>query len=300
VLAELGATASGAIHAPSPAPISFAPVSAQPIVVRPLRRIELPAVIRLYERNLAGRSGWPLRSEAYWDWLLARGACDRMYVAASDNDTELPKLLDSIIGYACVRHCRLVELVAAAGRDDVARHLAARVCADASEQDDWLIRCDMPPESSLHELFRRAGGQVTSGDQQGGEWFMAKLLDPLAALRHAAETFAARARAADLPRPSQLGIELRSGCGQNARGVVERFRLRLARRGVRIETGGPSRHTIILRYADLSPLLLGGRSYEELSAAGHLRTTTSKAKALATALFPAGDWWRPPLDDLLA
>lgn len=298
VLAELGATASGALHAP--APISFAPSAAEPIAVRPLRRIELPAVIRLYDQNRAGKSGWPLRSEAYWDWLLARGSCERMYVAALGNAPELPGLLGSIVGYACVRQCRLVEVIAAAGRDDVARHLAARVCADASEQGDWLLRCDAPPENPLHDLFRRAGGQVTCSEQIGGEWFMAKLLDPLTALRHSAPALAVRARAAALPRPSELGIELRSGCGKTVRGVVERFRLRLAGRAVRIETGGPSRHTVILRYADLAPLLLGGQSYEALAAAGRLRTTTSKAKVLAAALFPAGNWWRPPLDDLLA
>jgi predicted N-acetyltransferase YhbS len=300
VLAELGATASGMLPTPPTARLSFAPTAAEPITVRPLRRIELPAAIRLYEQNLAGKSGWPLRSKDYWDWLLARGACDRMYVAAIGNNVEVPGLLDSIIGYACVRQGRIVELITASGRDDVARQLAARVCADACERDEWLVRCDAPPGDMLHDLFRRAGGQVTCSEQVSGEWFMTKLLDPLAALRQLAPTLAARARAAGLTRPSELGIELRSGCGQSARGVLERFRVRLAPRGVRIETGGPSRHTIILRYADLAPLLLGGQSFEDLAGGGRLRATTGKAAALAAGLFPAGNWWRPPLDDLLA
>lgn len=301
VLAELGATAAAVSAARAAGPVSFAPLLAESLVVRPLRRIELPAVIRLYDQSLAGQSGCPLRSEEYWDWLLARGSCDRIFVATTGSETvELPKLLESIVGYAFVRQCRLVEVIAAPGRDDVALHLAARVCADASEQDDWLVRCDAPPQHPLHDLFRRAGGKVTSSQEQGGEIFMAKLLDPLAVLRQLAETLQSRARAAALPRPSELGIELRSGCGQKDQGVIERYRVKLVNRATRVETGGPSRHTIILRYADLAPLLLGDSTAADLLATGRMRATTRKATQLATALFPSSHWWRPPLDDLLA
>jgi GNAT superfamily N-acetyltransferase len=299
VLAELSATAARRSNAHATTPLA-APMLAEPIVVRPLRRIELPALIRLYDQQLAGRSGWPLRSEAYWDWLLARASCDRIFVASTGSETaELPKLLASIVGYAFVQQSRLVEVCAAAGRDDVAEQLAARVCADASEQGEWLVRCDAPPEHALHDLFRRAGGQVTCSTEAGGEVFMAKLLDPLTVLRQLAPLLHSRARAAGLPRPSELGIELRTS-SRNDRGVIERFRLKLTPRAVRIETGGPSRHTIALRSADLAPLLLGECPAEEMLAGGRLRAGTRKAGQLATGLFPAARWWRPPLDDLLA
>jgi predicted acetyltransferase len=303
VLAELSAARAANGHAS--APFTSAP-AAEPIIVRPLRRIELPAIERLYEQNLAGRSGWPVRSEAYWDWLLARGSCDRIFIATTSNEqAELPKLLSSIVGYAFVRQCRLVEVVAAPGRDDVARQLAARVCADASEQGDWLVRCDAPPADPLHDLLRRAGGKLIASQEQDGEVFLAKLLDPLAALRQLTATLAERARSAGVPRPSELGLELRSGASPNDRGIVdrgivERFRIKLTRRSARIETGGPSRHTLVLRYADLAPLLLGGVSAEELFAAGRLRASTRRATQVALALFAAGQWWRPPLDDLMA
>ncbi|HZN34984.1 MAG TPA: GNAT family N-acetyltransferase [Pirellulaceae bacterium] len=301
VLAELGATAAGVIDARPAAPVGLPLPPVEPIVVRPLRRIELPAIVRLYEQQSAGRRGWPIRSEAYWDWLLARGACDRIYVAATGTEpAELPKLIDSIVGYAFVRQCRLVEVIAAPGRDEVARHLTARVCADASEQDDWLVRCDAPPEHPLHVLFRQAGGKVTSSQELGGEVFMARLLDPLALLRQLQPTFTARARAADVHRPSILGIELRSGCGKKDQGVIERFRIQLGRRRTTIETGGPSRHTVTLRYTDLAPLLLGDQSAADLAAANRLRASTKKSNHLAAALFPGNSWWRPPLDDLLA
>jgi predicted N-acetyltransferase YhbS len=297
VLAELSAVAqchNGQARSPLAAP----PAPAA-LVVRPLRRIELPAVMRLYDHNLAGHSGWPLRSEAYWDWLLARGACDGIYVAATCSESvELPKLLDSIVGYACVRQCRLVELCVAPDRADAALQLAARVCADASEQGQWLVRCDVPPAHELHDLFRHAGGQHTLAAEQSGEVFMAKLLDPLAALRRLAPELHQRARAAAAPRPSELGLELHSGAKRG--GVVERFRLKLTRRAVRVETGGPSRHTISLRSTAFAPLLLGDISAADLLSAGRLTPASRKAATLAQALFPTANWWRPPLDDLLA
>src|SRR5262245_16417909 len=79
VLAELTAAAEAVKTADQSA--EFLRSYPESIVVRPLRRIELRAIVRLYEQHIAGKSGWPLRSEAYWEWLLARGACDRVYVA---------------------------------------------------------------------------------------------------------------------------------------------------------------------------------------------------------------------------
>jgi predicted N-acetyltransferase YhbS len=320
VLAELGA-----VEVPAATSVLLQ-AREEPIVVRPLRRIELPAIVRLYERNLAGRSGWPLRSEEYWDWLLARGACDRIYVAATGPETsDLPKLLASIVGYAFVRQGRLVEVNAEPGRPEVARRLAARVCADASEQGGWEVRCDAPPDDPLHALLRDAGGRLVSQQQLDGEVFMAKLLDPLAVLRECAGALLARARQAGLARPVRLGVELRSGnasgsrggkangqspngrgvhgrgaSGRDTSGLVERYRLHLGRRGARVETGVVCRHAIVLRYGDLAPLVLGDSSAEDLHALGRLRATTRTARRTAAALFPAAPWWRPPLDDLLA
>ena len=301
VLAELGATAAGVIDARPAAPVGLPLPPVEPIVVRPLRRIELPAIVRLYEQQSAGRRGWPIRSEAYWDWLLARGACDRIYVAATGTEpAELPKLIDSIVGYAFVRQCRLVEVIAAPGRDEVARHLTARVCADASEQDDWLVRCDAPPDHPLHLLFRNAGGRLISQQQLDGEVFMAKVLDPLALLRQTAGPLLARAKIAGLGQNTRLGVELRSGRGRGPSGLVDRYRIQLGRQAARIETGAPCRHAIVLRYSDLAPLLLTDCSAEEMLATGRLRATTRAARHTALALFPAARWWRPPLDDLLA
>lgn len=300
VLAELSAAAAGESADQSTALSRPRP---EPIIVRPLRRIDLRAIVRLYDENLAGQSGWPLRTEAYWEWLLSRGACDRVYVASTSTETaDFAQMLAAIVGYVCIRQSRIVELVTVPGRNDVVRHLAERVCADAREQDGWIIRHDAPPTDPLHDFFRRAGGRLMVNQEQSGELFMAKLLDPLAALRHVSEILAERAAQAQITRPCELGIELRSGGGRKtgSSGVVERFRVHLGRKKTRIETGGPSKHSIVVAYNDFAPLLLGDIGPEAMTNAGRLKSTSKKASQLAATLFPGGLWWRPPLDDLLA
>jgi predicted N-acetyltransferase YhbS len=276
---------------------------AEPIIVRPLRRIDLRAIVRLYDQHIAGKAGWPLRSEGYWEWLLARGACQQVYVASNSPETaDFDELLASIVGYVCVRQSRIVELITAPGRDDVARHLVERVCADAREQDGWLVRHDAPATDAAHDLFRRAGGRLNITQQAGGELFMAKLLDPLAALRQLSVNLAENSAQAGVTRPTELGIELRCGGGRktSASGVVERFRVHLSGKATHIETGGPSKHSIVLAYSDLAPLLLGDVSAAAMLDGRRMKCTTRKARLLASGLFPGGSWWRPPLDDLLA
>jgi predicted N-acetyltransferase YhbS len=301
VLAEMAADAAIAAASGNASPLAVQ--VSEPIIVRPLRRIELRAVVRLYDQNLAGRSGWPTRSEEYWEWLLARGACDRIYVASNSPDTsDFEHITNSIMGYACVRQSRIVELVAG-GRDDVARQLIERVCADTREQDGWAVRYDAPASDSLHDVFRRAGGRLTINQDVGGECFMAKLLDPLEALRKLAGMLAIRARAAKLALPLELGIELRSGGGRTARssgGVLERFRLLLDKRSARVETGGPSKHCLVLAYCDLAPLLLGDLGAMAMIESNRLRPSSQRAKQIAGVIFPADIYFRPPLDDLLA
>jgi len=300
VLAELAAAAQAEINEQA---TIFDRPQREPIIVRPLRRIDLRAIVRLYDQHIAKKAGWPLRSEDYWEWILARGACERIYIASNSADAaDFEQLLASIVGYVCVRQSRIVELITAPGRDDVARHLVERVCADAREQDGWLIRHDAPATDSVHDLFRRAGGRLNLSQEAGGELFMAKLLDPLAALRQLSANLALRAAEAGIARPAELGIELRAGGGRktSASGVVERFRVQLCGKTAHIETGGPSRHSVVLAYSDLAPLLLGDVSATAMLDGRRMKCTTRKARQLASGLFAGGSWWRPPLDDLLA
>ena len=303
VLAELSAHAEQQAQGNDDGSVLFQARPA-PLSVRPLRRIELDAVMRLYEQNRAGRVGWPVRSEVYWEWLLARGACDRVYVAATIAEPRsIAELLAGIVGYAFVRQSRIVERVTAPDQAEAARRLAARVCADACEHNEGHLRCDLPPEDSLHELLERSGGTLHARREANGEVFMAKLLDPLAALRQMQDDLAIRMRAAQGPLPDELGLEVRAaGEGRRGRkpGVVERYVLQLGKRSLSIQTGGPSRHTLIVRDSDLAPLVLGDGGAAGLEAAGRLRCSTAAARSAAACLFPSNVWWRPALDDLLA
>lgn len=299
ILAALGATSSGMARQPAPL-LGSAGHDDQPVAVRPFRRIDLPAITRLYEERRQVSTGWPVRSEAYFEWLVARGACDQIYVAAKGPEvSDLAKLADSIVGYAFVRHFRIVELVTALPRPDVGQLLLARVCSDSTEQDGWLVRCDQPAESDLHAILQQAGGQLTNTRDVSGEVFMAKLLDPLTTLRAIAPAWLERAGAAGLPKPVELGMNLKCGSDRLGKGLVESYRLRIGRRAVQINTGGPSRHRLSLLDCDLAPLLLGDRSARDYIESGRMKVNSRKAKAVCDVLFPGKGWWRPPLDDLV-
>jgi predicted acetyltransferase len=291
VLAELAARKKDAAVQP------FFPIMREePLIVRPMRRVELAAVVRLYEERSRQVAGWPVRGEAYWEWLLARGACDRMYVASQGAEPpNMAALLESIVGYACVRQSRIVELVTAEKHAKAGPELLERICADAREDDGWTIRYDASAGDPLHATLCAAGGELIDSEEAGGELFMAKVLDPLAVLRKLGPVLAGRAQAAGCHLPCELGLELRA-----AGGVVERYILKLGISNSTVETGGPSRQCVTLLANDLAPLLLGYRGAEELKACGRLKPINAKAAALAGALFPSNLWSRPVLDDLLA
>lgn len=300
ILAEL----SAARFAAAPEARTALPVMsvAAPISVRPMRRIDLPAIVRIYRENAAGLPGCPLRSEEYWEWLLSRGSCDQIYIATTlPEPSDLAAMANSIIGYAFVRQCRIVEMFATSGREDVCREILARVCADASERDEWLVRCDLRPGHEVYKVLSEAGGELMHCRELAGEVFMAKLLDPLAALRAAAPALYRRTRLTPaIARPTELGFELLAGRPGARTGIVERYRLQIGQRTARVETGGPSRHSISLSQADLAPLLLGDGGAEDFLRAGKLTGNTPKARQLAAAIFPPRQWWRPVLDDLTA
>ncbi len=131
---------------------------------------------------------------------------------------------------------------------------------------------------------------------------MAKVFDPLTVLRRLATNFVQRAREAGCHLPLELGLEVRaSDAGRRAStGVVERYRIRLGADGASVETGGPSRQTIAVAMADLTPLVLSYRGAAELADSGRLLPSSAKALDAAAAIFPAGLWSRPVWDDLLA
>lgn len=284
-------------------------------VVRPLRRIELPAVIRLYEWMSRAGFGALVRSEVWWDWLMSRGAFDRAYVAvhpregADSTIPDDPALLvphsdqERVVGCVFVKEGRIVELLFAPGQERVARRLAARVCTDCVERNLASVRLDAPPSDPLHRQWADAGGATHRAATHQGETCMARVFDPLAMLRLLSDTLLARAKAADLPRPFSLGLDVfhhDADLAQCRREDVQSYRLVVSRRRVKLTRHHPGRSYLSLKRRDLTPLLLGHWDVTQALSTGRLRASTRLAQEAAVILFPPLPWYRPPLDELLA
>ena len=275
-----------------------------PLLVRPLRRMELPALVRLYEECSAGAHGATLRDEVYWDWLMSRHAFERGYVAIlGDHHLELPELLAAVAGCVFVSGGRIVEMLSRPGATPaIGLALLARVCSDAVERSQYDVRFDAPPNHPLHQVFRAAGGSYHSAEEHDGEVSMARLFNPLQTLRHMSGELLLRARAAGLS-PQVLGLEvfnfdadLRRATHEDARS----YRLIVSSRKVRLAPGNLGRNYLALRRRDLTPLLLGHWRLDEAIAAGRIRASTQRAQRAAEVLVPQLPWHRPPLDDLVA
>ena len=276
----------------------------QPLMVRPLRRMELPAVVKLYEQCAAHAHGATVRNEVYWDWLMSRHAFERAYIAIlGDGDLELPDLLAAVAGCVFVAGGRIVELLARPGATPaLSLALLARVCSDAVERSQYDVRFDGPPQHPLHQIFRAAGGNYHSAEEHEGLVNMARLFNPLQTLRDMSGEMLTRARAAGLG-PQVLGLEvfdfdadLRGSTHEDARC----YQLIVTNRKVRLVSGNRGRNYLALRRRDLTPLLLGHWRFDEALATGRIRASTQRAERMAEALFPQLPWHRTPLDDLVA
>lgn len=279
-------------------------VPRQQLTVRPLRRMELPAVVRLYEQCASISHGATVRNEAYWDWLMARHAFERAYIAIlGDGNQELPELLPAVAGCVFVSGGRIVELLARPGATPaLGLALLARVCSDALERSQYDVRFDGPPQHPVHQIFRAAGGSYHSAEEHDGQVNMARLFNPLQTLREMSGEILTRARAAGLGS-QVLGLEvfnfdadLRGATHEDARS----YRLIVTSRKAKLVPGNRGRNYLALRRRDLTPLLLGHWRFEEALSAGRIRASTQRAERMAAALFPQLPWHRPPLDDLVA
>ncbi len=257
--------------------------------IRPLRRWEIPALVRIYQQDLLGAYGPLQRSEAYWRWLVDRQAFDVLYVALEGPDQDDMRVTaDCIVGYAVRRGEQIVELTTQPQRSDVAIELLARCCADAIEDDRRYVMLHTPPCCFLHDLLLQAGGvhHYQAADQ--GEVLMARLLDPLMLLRLLGEQLHARATAAGLPMPMEFGLA-----------VEEReYRLCLTREGCTAQSGKVGLYKLRLNIADFTRAVLGDLDWDCALAEGRVVPSTLLAEQMSRVLMPTVPLWRPPLDDL--
>ncbi len=132
--------------------------------IRPWRRWEERALVRIYRQNLPGRYGPLDRTLAYWQWLLRRQAFDQIYVALDGPDLwDLEEVSTAAVGYVVLKGHRVVELMTAPGRPKVAAELLAHACGDAIEHDQHSIVLHAPPDSPFHQVFAPSEGAVRAG-----------------------------------------------------------------------------------------------------------------------------------------
>ena len=259
--------------------------------IRPWRRWEEAALVRIYNQNLDGKYGALQRTEAYWHWLVNRQAYDQIYVALDGPELlELDEITTRIVGFAVTKGERIVELLTAPGERRAAAELLARCCGDAIEHDRQTVLLHATPNNSVHKLFQRAGGICRCHESDRGEVYMAKLLAPLKLLRMLSGEFYRRAEEAGLPRPVELGL------------LVEgrKYRIEVTDRGGRAISRRLGRNYLQLNVADFTRLVLGQLDWRRTLAEGLVQPSTKLAVETGRVLFPHLPLWRPPLDDLLA
>ena len=259
--------------------------------IRPWRRWEQAALVRIYNQNLPGTYGPLERTEAYWQWLIRRQAYDHVYVALEGPELlELEEITTRIVGYAVTRGEKILELCSAPDCRKAVAELLARTCGDAIEHDRQTVLLHAPPGSPLHRVFRGAGGFRHHHEADRGEVHMARLLDPLKLLRWLCGELSRRAEEAGLPRPLELGLLVEG----------KKYLLEITRQGARAVSRRLGRSYLRLNVADFTRLLLGQLDWQGAQSEGRVVFSTGLAREAFPALFPRLPLWRPPLDDLLA
>lgn len=293
-----------------------APAASLPVIVRPLRRIDYVALRELYAQASTQMRGWPARSDDYWDWLLGKGSCDSMLVAAVRDPKGTAALgSERLVGYAFAREGRLVEHLVLPGYSDAAEQLLARVCGDVLESDRGEIRVDAPLLSPLHEQLRAAGGQTVTPQQTCGERWMVLPLSVNRLLEQSLPLITERAARAAESKTATLSLRigtvrsgqqrsdtvtLRAGDETTIRQPFRQYRLQLYRSGVKLVEAAATSPSITCSEACLGMLLLGQWSVESAIARGELQASSTAAAKLAETLFPSQLWHFPPLDDLMS
>ena len=259
--------------------------------IRPWRRWEQGALVRIYNQNLDGSYGELERTDAYWQWLIRRQAYDQVFVALDGPDLlELDEISTQIVGFAVTKGEKIVELMAAPGRGRASAELLARSCGDAIEHDRHSVLLHAPPTSPLHKVFRQAGGFRHYHEADRGEFCMARLLSPLKLLRRLCVEFHHRAEEAGLPRPLELGLLVEG----------KKYLLEITRESARAVSRRLGRSYLRLNVADFTRLVLGQLHWKRALAEGRLEASTGLAREAGPLLFPRLPLWRPPFDDLLA
>lgn len=260
--------------------------------VRLCRRTELDVVRQLYATYHAshppGSYGAVVRERDYWEWLLSKGACDRVNVAVeawwSGDGSEQ---FQAVQGYMAAQNARIVELVAPAPSPALDA-LLTRAADDAVESDWYVLRFDAPPSSYVHTLLRGFGGITDHLDVDEGWTTLVRLSSLAQWVEAIGAELRARIAAHRHSGTLELGLEIDG----------EGYLLRITADELAWLPGNGCRHTISLSYWDAVGMILGRTSADALIEQQKLRGTSAAAYARARWLFPEVPWWLNVWDDL--
>jgi hypothetical protein len=262
-----------------------------PLSIRLWRHVELPSLMRIYSQNTSSSCGPLERSEAYWRWLISRKAFDHIIVAIHGRDRmELVDTNAPIVGYGVVSQGRVVELLTSPDHPTTAIQILARACGDTIERNRHTIVVEAPPGDPLHSLIGGAGGTCNSGEVDGGEVQMVKVLDPVQFVKAIEPALIERARQANLPAGSELGLFVEG----------TKHMLSVSGRSAKLTAGKLGRSYLALRWNECQRLLLGHNDVAEAVRQERIVPSTQIALETAQALFPRLPLWRPRWDEMPA
>ena len=267
----------------------------KPLDIRPLRRMEVDKLAKIYQANVLDRHGPLERSEAYWQWLVNRGAYDEFLVAIDRRDRRRSSDPNAdIVGYAVLYGDRIVELFVSPDHSKAGIQLLSRVCGEAIERSVDTLRIDLVPKDRLARVLKAAGAVLPSATRQE-EVLMAKVLCPERMLRWLGAEFIHRVSDSDLPLPLDLGLA--AGPQKYQVSIESQGSNGHASHSVSVSSGSIGRSYLRIAPSRLTELLLGQVDWQS---PGQIELSTKLAEQAATVLFPKRTFWRPPFDDLPA
>ncbi len=255
----------------------------RPLKVRPLRRADLPAVLRLYAAENARRTGSAIRRAKDWKGF-PQGAGHK----AEPTAVVAVDARGRVVGYL-VHSCHDEGLVAAeaAGRDaDACRALLAHCLRVAERRGQERLRLHLPPDSAMADVCRAEGCEFTVGFHKGGGP-MGRIIHQRSLLRKLAPDFARRLACSECAGwTGVVEIDTDLGCDRLAvrRGCVRSVPPRMRSR--------PDIRLCIPQQA-LTQLVFGYRRAAELLCAHGCRLSADQVNVI-DALFPVGwayTWW---------
>ncbi len=269
----------------------------RPLDIRPVRRMEILDLARIYRLNTDGTYGPLERTEAYWHWLVNRKAYDEILVAIDwgKHRSRAPSP-PGIVGYAVLKAGQVLELMTAPDHRKSGVQLLCRAAEKQSSKASTRSASTWPRAILSSSLLQQAGAAVSVGHPRRCEVLMAKLLCPDQMLQRLSVELLDCARREGLGLPLELGFAVENRKYQLSLAPPPREPDQCDGRALTaasVDSGSVGRSYLRLDSTAFSQLLLGTIK----GAPGALvavEASTKLARETASALFPGHFLWLPP------